>query len=378
MNDPVGGILGGEVEDLLPAGHQPRRELIPPVGVLDEEQGEIGSEALAQPDVVPVGFSDGVPEPLMGDLVDHHVPPPHRAGPRYALLGIKDARGRFHPAGHAVRLDVGQLLVRVRPDPFAVERQHVAGRDCKVVETVVPLFGEDPGVDRDPVILADSLHRERRYPQRVEPRRDRNRLPPDRPAGSVRKVTLLHLEPVGHDLVVSRRRDHEFDRALVGNVVDRRQPVPHFVGPVVAEEGPPPVPVGLDEQAGDRNAVVLHRHGDSLSRGRWRREPDTQAVGAMLERRRSVVDGHGCYRHAATRMRRRGLHQVEFKAGEACGEQLDLDRGATVDRVGRVAQRQFKAIVLDVERLARIGVAEERCREKRRAKADRHVIPWPR
>ena len=73
MDDAVVRRLRVEVEHGLPRAAQPVDELVPPVGMLDEQQGEIRGEALTQPHVDPVPLRDGIAEPLVGDLVDDDV-----------------------------------------------------------------------------------------------------------------------------------------------------------------------------------------------------------------------------------------------------------------------------------------------------------------
>ena len=60
------------------------------------EQGEVGGEAFAQPDIVPVLLGDGIAEPLVGDLVRHQVRTPAR--PVTDVLAVEDGAGVLHAA----------------------------------------------------------------------------------------------------------------------------------------------------------------------------------------------------------------------------------------------------------------------------------------
>ena len=76
MDDGEAGVALLDGEDDLAAPLQAGDEGVAAAVVLEEEQGEVGGEALAQPDVVPVALGDGVAEPLVRDLVGDE------AGPR--------------------------------------------------------------------------------------------------------------------------------------------------------------------------------------------------------------------------------------------------------------------------------------------------------
>ena len=114
--------------------------------MLEEQQGEIGGEALAQPDVVPVALGDRVAEPLVRDLVGDEAVD---AAARDVPLAVEDRAGQLHPAAEPRGLDAGELLVRERADVLGVELQHptpgtLQGRDHRVAVLV-----EDPGLQRD-------------------------------------------------------------------------------------------------------------------------------------------------------------------------------------------------------------------------------------
>ena len=235
VDDAVVGVLRVEGADLVPVGPQPGHERVPSLRVLDEEVREVGGEALAQPDVVPVALGDRVAEPLVGDLVhDHGVPPPLR--PAHGVVAVEDGRRRLHAALDAVRLDVGEPLVGVGAD---AGREEVEGRDRRLgegLEALVPVLREDPGLDREALPGRAVLHREARHSEHVEPRRDGDRLPPAREAPPVAEVGLLDQEAVRDHLVVGGGGDPELARGLVVRVIDDRQPLPRLVRPVVGEE----------------------------------------------------------------------------------------------------------------------------------------------
>ena len=98
---------------LLGAATHAGEERVPSVGVLLIEEREVRREALAQPDVVPVAFGRGIAEPLMGHLVRDELPSGH------AAVAVEDVGGQLHAARDGRRLDLRELLVRVRTDVIA-------------------------------------------------------------------------------------------------------------------------------------------------------------------------------------------------------------------------------------------------------------------
>ena len=374
MDDAVAGVLLVEGADLVSVGPQPGHEGIPSLRVLHEEVGEVGGEALAQPDVVPVALRDRVAEPLVGDLVhDHAVPPPR--GPTHGVVAVEDRRRRLHPSLDAVRLDVGEPLVGVGAD---AGREEVEGRDRRLgegLEALVPVLRKDPGLDGQAPPGRAVLHREACHPELVEPRRDGDRLPPVREAPAVAEVGLLDEEPVRDDLVVGRGGDPELARGLVVRVIDDGQPLPGLVRPVVGEERPVAVLVRGDEEAVGRRAVIADddlpplavavpgaraRRAAGPARARTAAGPRL-AVTPVTVMPRPPGAGDGCARS-------RTISQTPRL------EDAEADRGLALDRVGVVGQRQAERVVEDVDpRLARVRVrprgARRRHREQERRRA---------
>ena len=70
----------------------------------------------------------------------------------------------------------------------------------------------------------------------------------------------------------------------------------------------------------------------------------------MLEADRLFALGHSRHHHAAALSLRRRLDQVELEAQGTVAEETQLDRGLTLDLVGRVAEDEGKGVVEDVER----------------------------
>ena len=125
---------------------QPGDERIPAGVVLEEEQGEVGREALAEPDLVPVALGYRVAEPLVRNLMsDETVHSPARD----RTLAVEDRAGNLHPPADPRGLDPGEFLIRERADVLGEELQHPAprvlqGRDDRIAVLVV-----DPGLQRD-------------------------------------------------------------------------------------------------------------------------------------------------------------------------------------------------------------------------------------
>ena len=160
VNDPIVRVHRHEVPDPVAAHLQPLDELVAPVLMFDEEQREVRREAFAQPDVIPVVFGDGIPEPLMRHLVDDHVPPAHVPFARDRGVAVEDGGRRLHPAPDAVRLHVRQLLVRVGADHVLVELHRLLRRHREIVEAGVSILGVDPRLDRDAPEEVHGLHGE--------------------------------------------------------------------------------------------------------------------------------------------------------------------------------------------------------------------------
>ena len=106
--------------------------------------------------------------------------------------------------------------------------------------------------------------RERRRGDGEQIHRDRVRFAPARlgPASVAIRGDgdLVDERPVGHDVHADGRAHGPRDGRLVARMIDRRNPVPRAVGPVVAESHPPAGAVGADDQAVGDRAAVLDAH----------------------------------------------------------------------------------------------------------------------
>ena len=223
------------------------------------------------------------------------------------------------------------------------------------------------------------LDREARHAEHVEPRRDRDRLPPVREAPAVAEVGLLDQQAVRDHLVVGGRGDHELAGGLVVRVIDDRQPLPRLVRPVVAEERAVAVLVGADQEAAGGHAVVAHHDLPPLAAragagSRWIREP----VPACSKRSGAPASVTALDRHACPAGRGRAA-RGRGRSRDAALEDAEADRGLALDRVGRVGQRQAERVVEDVDpRLARVGVGARGAGRRpgsreRRARGERAV-----
>src|SRR5690348_11595451 len=129
----LGGVaagLGGALPDTAEEG-------VAAILMLGVEEGEVGGEALAEPDVVPVLFGDRVAEPLMGHLVGDQL----TTGAR-RRVAVEDVGGQLHAAADAVGLDLGQLFVGIGTDVIHVELEDGLGEAAEGGETGVALLGE--------------------------------------------------------------------------------------------------------------------------------------------------------------------------------------------------------------------------------------------
>src|ERR1051325_7871366 len=104
-----------KIEDLFAASLQSEYTVVATLIVLDIQKREICSEAFAQPDVVPVFFSDGVAEPLMSNLVRDQANPLTSDSGLWIIedlvLTIKNRTGVFSASAEARRFYIRQLLV---------------------------------------------------------------------------------------------------------------------------------------------------------------------------------------------------------------------------------------------------------------------------
>src|SRR6185312_6028324 len=77
------------------------------------QEREERCKTLAQPGIVPGRFGDGVPKPLMRQLMYNYIPQPLRPFAVDQVFGVKDRRGGFHSAV-AGSLDVRYFFVGIR------------------------------------------------------------------------------------------------------------------------------------------------------------------------------------------------------------------------------------------------------------------------
>ncbi len=197
------------------------------------------------------------------------------------------------------------------------------------------------------------MHREARDAERVQPGRDRHRLPPVRAPDAPFEIQFLHQETVGDDLVPRRRRHDEFAGRFVVGMIEHRQPLPRAIGPVLAEDRAFAVDV-LDEAkplAG--HAAIRDRSVQLLAGNRLRRNRNVEAIGGMRERHRLPVDCDRFDRHAAVPCRRR---QVERQFSHTLDEP-ERHRRFSVDAIGVVGDGETEHVVDHVHaRLSRVGV----------------------
>ena len=303
--------------------------------------------------------------------MDHHVAPPHRPRARHAVRGIQDGRGGLHAAASEVRLYVGELLVGVRPDAFTEEREHVAGGHGEIVEACIAVLRQHPRLDRRAGVIAHRLHREPRHAKHVQPGRDGYRLAPDRASHVVRQVRLLHAPAVRDHLVVRGRHHIHLHRRLVRDVIDGGEPLVRLVRPVIREERAVAGPGRRDVQAVGGNAVVGDGELDHLARRGRMVECDGEMVVGVRENERPVLPSDRANPHAAALPRGGHVGEIERDGPEIRGEQAHAHRRHANDAVRGIGECQREAIVLDVERLARIRIGgyhgrverEGKCRE---------------
>ena len=202
------------------------------------------------------------------------------------------------------------------------------------------------------------VHRESRDPQRVEPRGNRHGLLPVREPAGARQVALLDEQPVGHDLVLRRRGDDELAGGLVVRVVDRRQPLPRAIGPVLAEDHALAMDVVDEAQALGGDARVRDGERHLISGRERRRQRHTQPIGPVGEGQRHRGAGDLlCDRPDGHPLARGGRREIELDVAHAVGTRLHGHRRLAGDLVGAIGDDHAEHVVHGVDGwLTGIGV----------------------
>ena len=215
--------------------------------------GQVGREALAEPDVRPVALGNGVAEPLVGDLVRDQTLDAAFAVDR--VLVVEHVAGILQTAPAGRGLHVGELGVGVVPEPSLEGPQNVRPRSERP-QADFPILRVDPDLHGHTVDFALPVPDEARYADRGHLGGDGSATAPLGAAHAVAQVDRLDEGAGSDDLVVRRRRDDERNGRLVRGMIDDRQPVVRPIRPVVGEEGPLAVAVRADREAVGRDAAV--------------------------------------------------------------------------------------------------------------------------
>ena len=164
MDDRRIGRLLLELQDAIAAAAQAADEGVAAVELFGVEEREVGREAFAQPDIVPIAFGDGVAPPLVRDLVDDR-----RVARGDALLAIEDDGGVLGAAAEAGGLHVRQLLVGIGADLLAEEVERAAAGELEDALAGLGVLREDPDLLRHAFRRRVVTGREARHADGIEP-----------------------------------------------------------------------------------------------------------------------------------------------------------------------------------------------------------------
>src|SRR4029453_1221447 len=263
------------------------------------EQCKEDPKPYTQPHIVPIPFGYRIAEPLVRHLVRDKL----SAGTIRGVT-VENVRCELHPAFHTVRLNLSQLLVRVRTDTVDEKLKDWMRVCTKRCETGILLLRKDPGRQRNAVVLAKMFHCKRRHGERYLPRADRGRLFPGGLAQIRREIAFFRHPSIGNDLVVPRGGNSRRNRSLHRRMVDCREVVSGSVRPRVGKESAIAVLVLRDQNARRRDAVVADGERKGIAGRESGRQVDLQPVTPMLKRQGLGTGGHRRDGHSFVPLRR--------------------------------------------------------------------------
>ena len=258
--------------------HTKRRVTARPLCV---HSGEIGRDAFRQPEIGPASRRNRVPKPLMGRFVRDQTNPYGVVAKR--PVGVEDRRGVLHPAKARRRLHVRQSGVHEWAHQRR-KRRHDASCLPKTAWHVRGFWTEGEHRLRHAASTHRSAARGASQRRLVEVRRANdhqirgNRLhqvkPRRHPCAAIamgHRGRVGHTCPVGHHRSAKRGRDAPTHGCLVAGVINRGNPIPRAIGPVVAERTPAAEGVLADDQPVRRRAMIpdLHPQSRAVSCEQW-------------------------------------------------------------------------------------------------------------
>ena len=345
-------------EDPLPRRVHLAHEAPAAVRPIQVAGGEVGREALAEPDVRPVALGHRVAEPLMSDLVGDQGLDPVLAVDR--VLVVEHVAGVLQAAPAGRRLHVEELGVGIVAQP-TLERAHDAGGGSERPQADIAVLRVNPGLDRHAIDHCLAVANEPRDADRHHLRGHRRPAAPLGPAQPVLEIDGFHERPGRHDLVVRRRRDDEGHACLVRRVIDHRQPVVGPIRPVVGEEGPLAVPVRADREAVGGDTPVADLDAAAFTGRRPAVQNHEEPVVLLPEPEGPAGERYRGNDHAPSRPASAGLPadlhgaplrriiEIELDLGD-WPQDPEGDQRPAVDLVALVREREFETVVQNVDR----------------------------
>ena len=350
--DTGGALFDGE--DVGAGAAHGGEEGVAAVVELGGEGGEVGGEALAQPGVVPILFSNGIAEPLVGGLVGYEA---EGGTIGDAAFAVEDGAGVLHAAAHAGHLDVGEFFVREGADVGGEELDGLARGIFEGEDAVVAVLREDPGFERHAGGGGEMARGEGGDADIVQPAGDGHGLLPMGHAAAIAEIEFLNECAVGDDLISRGRGDQKLAGGLVGGVIDHGQPLAREGRPVPAEEGAVAELVLGDVQAVAGDAVILHGEDAALAGRGGGIECDGEAIGGVLEFEGRAVRGDRSDGHALAVLE---AGQIEHDLGDTALDEAEVDGGLAGDLIVGVGESDAEDVVLGID----AGLARSSCRRK--------------
>ena len=239
---------------------------------------------------------------------------------------------------------------------FAVKLKDPTGRFFERGYDRIAILVVDPGLERNALDQTLMVRGELGDADRVEPRGDRDRFLPVREPPAIAEVALLLQQPIRDNLIKRGRRDDELAGRLVVGVVDHRQPLMSFVGPVLAGEGSLAMSVLADPKSGARDAVIRHRKRLPLAGFGRRVESHAEPVVLVLVPDRGTLGGYAGNHHPLARF---GGTKVECESRHPLLDEPQVDGCLAGDLVAVVTEGQAERVVDRINaRLAWVGIGD--------------------
>jgi len=158
-----------QFEDGIAAFVQAGHEGVAAFVMLGVQQREVGGEAFAQPDIIPVFLGNRIAKPVMRNFVRHQV-----GGGMVGdcVFAVKNSRGMFRAAMQTGDLHIGQLFIGIGSDGAAEKLHGIARGLVERGDAFVAVLMVDPGFERHSRRRAEVTRRVWRDGNGVQPRSD--------------------------------------------------------------------------------------------------------------------------------------------------------------------------------------------------------------